>query len=92
MKLNYQDSGWFISFLLIITFLITPILYAMWQKEKNIANEYRKAYFDLWKISENILSGETSIEELENYFKEKERIEKLRNEWLYQRIKYLKVY
>lgn len=77
MKFNIEDNNWFITLLLIITFLITPILYSMWQKEKNIASEYRKAYFDLWKISEN---DKASIEDLRNYFREKERIEKLMNE------------
>lgn len=77
MDFNTKNNNWFITLLLIITFLITPILYSMWQKEKNIASEYKKAYFDLWKISQN---NKASIEDLRNYFREKERIEKLMNE------------
>lgn len=77
MDFNTKNNNWFITLLLIITFLITPILYSMWQKEKNIASEYKKAYFDLWKISQN---NKASIEDMRNYFREKERIEKLMNE------------
>ena len=80
MNFNIKDNDWFISLLLITTFLITPILYAMWKKEKNIASEYKKAYIDLREISENISNDKASIDELRNYFKEKERIEKLMNE------------
>lgn len=76
MDFNTKNNNWFITLLLVTTFLITPILYSMWQKEKNIASEYKKAYFDLWKISQN---NKASIEDLRNYFREKKRIEKLIN-------------
>ncbi|MFH1402283.1 MAG: hypothetical protein ABIG87_01510 [Patescibacteria group bacterium] len=77
-KWNWPD--WFLSLLFVVTFCVAPILYNMWQKEKNVASEYKKAYFDLREISEKIVSNEADANDLINFFREKEEHEKLMND------------
>lgn len=77
-KWNLPD--WFLSLLFIVTFCVAPILYSMWQKEKDLAIEYKKAYFDVWEISEKIISNKADVDDLINFFQEKEEHEKLMND------------